>query len=81
MPGRREGAALSINLVSSPLGHENIYFKFKFTTSMSWGVGCLLVIFLKKSCLVLKLIVFRGMVKVFLLISSYSNINREDQLR
>ena len=74
MPGGREGAALSINLMSSPLGHETT-----LSLSMSWGVGCLLVMFLRKSCLVLKLLVFRETVKVFLLISSY--FNREDQLR
>ena len=77
MPGRRrEGVALSINLVSSPLGHETT---LNVSLSMSCGVGCLLVIFLRKSCLVLKLLVFRRTVKVFLLISSY--FNREDQLR
>ena len=75
MPGRREEVALSINLVSSPLGHETT---LSLSLSMSWRAGCL-EIFLRKSCLVLKLFVFRGTVKVFLLISSY--FNREDQLR
>ena len=77
MPGGREGAALSINLVSSPLppGHETT---LSLSLSMSWRAGCL-EIFLRKSCLVLKLFVFRGTVKVFLLISSY--FDKEDQLR
>ena len=75
MPGRREEVALSINLVSSPFGHETT---LSLSLSMSWRAGCL-EIFLRKSCLVLKLFVFRGTVKVFLLISSY--FNREDQLR
>ena len=76
MPGgRREEVALSINLVSSSLGHKTT---LSLSLSMSWRAGCL-EIFLRKSCLVLKLFVFRGTVKVFLLISSY--FNREDQLR